>query len=58
MTEDDTYRVLTQLPFRKVKKLIYNNIHKLDTIEDAEIFLLKYGWTVDEYDRVLENDRR
>lgn len=58
MTEDDTYRVLTQLPFKQVKKLIDNNIRKLDTIEDAVIFLRKYSWTVDEYDRALENERR
>lgn len=53
MTEDDTYRVLTQKPFEYVRTIALRHLPDMETIEEAEEFLLQFGWTVDELERRL-----
>jgi hypothetical protein len=53
MTEDDTFRVLTQMPFERLRKIALRKMPDIETVEEAEIFLLRYGWTFDEFDRRL-----
>lgn len=53
MTEDDTYRVLAQKPFEEVRKIAMKYIPDMETIEEADIFLRKYGWTAEEFERRL-----
>lgn len=53
MTEDDTFRVLTQRPFKEIKRLAMKKLVDMDTIEEADLFLRKFGWTVNEFEREL-----
>lgn len=53
-TEDDTYRVLKREPFETVQKTLKRNRRAADyEYEEMERFLLSFGWTIDEYDKVL-----
>ena len=60
-TEDDTFRVLTQKPYKYVKDELDRAItiggkraHKLiNDKRKMEKFLLSYGWTIDEFSRRL-----
>lgn len=54
MTEDDTFRVLARTTtFDQIKKIASKKIVDMDTIEQADTFLRKYGWTVNEFDVAL-----
>lgn len=49
-TADETFRVLTQKPFEHVLKVAMKHLPNIDTFEEAEKFLLKLGWTVNEFE--------
>ncbi len=51
MTEDDTFRVLTQKPFKEVPAKCKNRIIDMDTEVQADKLLRNYGWTFDEFNR-------
>lgn len=54
MTEDDTFRVLARTTtFDQIKKIALKKIVDMDTIEQADTFLRKYGWTVNELEVAL-----
>lgn len=49
MTEDDTFRVLARTTsVDQIKRIARKKIPDMDTIEEADAFLRKYGWTVNE----------
>lgn len=52
MTEDDTFRVLSQRPLNEVRDKLRNHI--MVEIEEVEEFLKPYGWTVDELMREMK----
>ena len=57
MTEDDTFRVLTQHPYKMVKELARLHILNMETEEEAREFFLKHGWTFEEFEkRLLDED--
>lgn len=55
MTEDDTFRVLSQQPFERVMEIAMGYIPQMETIEEADEFLRKFGWTVEEFEKRLIN---
>lgn len=51
MTEDDTFRVLKQMPFERVSQIVRRRIINMETPEEAEELLRQFGWTFDEFYR-------
>jgi hypothetical protein len=57
MTEEDTFRVLSQTPYIHLYQIALHALPRMDNVEEAEDFFSKHGWTLDEfYNHVLRND--
>ena len=55
MTEEDTFRVLSQRPFEEVKLIALKAIQNMETVEEAGSFLAQFGWTFNEFEtRVMQ----
>lgn len=51
MTEEDTFKALSQTPFNDVLRRVWRTDYNLDTPETLE-FLTQYGWTYKEFFKI------